>query len=84
MTEQDLVEWAEWENSFFDVENTLETRAKARATPKGKRKPMRKNRIPVTVKQVRVCAFQHLKALDHILRSVMGLGLCFFQEGHGR
>ena len=39
---------------------------------------MRKNRLAVTVKQVRACAFQHFKALYKILWSVMGFGFCLF------
>ena len=79
ITEAILEAWSEWEASFFYLEKALLARAKAKATPKGKRKPRRKDKVPVSVKQVRGSAFQHIKALDKILWSTLGFGLAFFR-----
>ena len=56
---------------------TRENQQEAKAA--GKRKPRRKNQIPVNVKSVRSGAFHHLKALDNMLLMVVGEGLMTFQ-----
>ena len=82
MTEQDLKAWAEWEDTFFDLEGALRERERA-AVPKGKAKPKRKSRAPVTIKQIRGSAYQHLKGLDKTLCNVLGQGLKQFRVDNG-
>ena len=79
VTEQDVRDWAEWELAFFDVEKAVEYREKVKAVPKGKAQPKRMIRAPLIVKVVRASAYQHIKALDNMLETVMGVGLENFQ-----
>ena len=79
VAEQDVRDWAEWEMSFFDVDKALEYREKVKAVPEGKAKPKRMIRAPIIVKVVRASAYQHIKAMDEILETVMGVGLETFQ-----
>ena len=79
VTETDVRDWAEWEIAFFDFEKAVEYREKVKAVPKGKAQPKRMIRAPLIVKVVRASAYQHIKALDNMLETVMGVGLENFQ-----
>ena len=72
ISEHDLVLWAEWENAFFNLDDALEYREKLAARPKGKAKPKRKVRAPISVRTVRAAAWQHLRALDKICLTTLG------------
>ena len=70
--------WSEWEQNFFNLELALDHREKVAATPKGKAKPRRKVRAPLSVRTVRAGAYQHLRALDKIMMQGTGSGLSQF------
>ena len=74
--DDDMAAWTAWEAHFFDVEQALVTRQKqAEAEAQGKRKPRSKRNVPVNVKGVRTAAYHHLKALDKMVKIVLGGGL---------
>ena len=79
VTEKDVRDWAEWEIASFDVEKAFEYKEKVKAAPKGKAKPKRMIRARIIVKVIRASAYQHIKAMDNILETVMGVGLETFQ-----
>ena len=80
LSELDSLKWAEWEDSFFDLELALQEDEKAKQpVPQGKRKPKRKTKAPVSVKRVRASAFQHIKALDKTCETMLGEGLTRLQ-----
>ena len=58
VSELDLQKWAEWDDSFFDLELSLQEKGTAKqAVASGKRKPRRKVKATVSVKRVRASAF---------------------------
>ena len=75
ISDYDLELWAQWANSFFDLDMAMEHRERVAALPKGKTKPKRKFRAPVSVRTVRAASYHQLKALDKMCNDHLGEGL---------
>ena len=53
--------------------------AEHKAAPKAKPKPKRKTTVPLAIRVVRACGFQHIKALEHLFTTIFGNGLSLFK-----
>ena len=80
-----MVDWAEWELNFFDVDKALDyiDQVKEHANQpaaNAKRKPKRKFKSPLSVKVIRASAYRHIKVLDKMLTVCTGRDLSAFGQ----